>query len=416
MSIRPVITTDPFDNVHIVWQDMTDLGRIGTDDDIFYKVWNATTHAWSIITVLSPSGMEPSVGPEITADGLGNVHVIWRDKTDILGAGSDTDIFYRHWNKTTDSWSSIELVSNQSTGNVYWSSLDAKEGIVYVAWQDTTNYLGNGADEDVLVSKRDISGIWIPAETISTEGSTISSFPDIKIDDYHNIHVCWDDATYFDNSGIDRDIFYRFKNGTTDIWSPIEVISSSSDLASDRPVIIISSNGDRFISWMDSSNILGAGIDSDIFYRKWDATSRDWSNVELLSSKSSGESNIPYLVLDSFENIHAFWFDTNDFDNAGIDQDIFYRYWNSSADVWSEYTVISDDQTNDSWRSEVDIDSQNIIHVVWHDRTINYGGSGSDVDILYSKGPIPKAAPYLTITDRPLDEVFISGSIGNYLS
>ncbi len=99
---------------------------------------------------------------------------------------------------------------------------------------------------------------------------------------------------------------------------------------------------------MDSSNILGAGIDSDIFYRKWDATSRDWSNVELLSSKSSGESNIPYLVLDSFENIHAFWFDTTDFDNAGIDQDIFYRYWYSSADVWSEYTVISDDQTNDS--------------------------------------------------------------------
>ncbi len=103
MSIRPVITTDPFDNVHIVWQDMTDLGGIGTDDDIFYKILNATTHAWSIITVLSPSGMEPSVGPEITADGLGNVHVIWRDKTDILGAGSDTDIFYYHWNKTTDS-------------------------------------------------------------------------------------------------------------------------------------------------------------------------------------------------------------------------------------------------------------------------------------------------------------------------
>ncbi|MHA1826623.1 MAG: hypothetical protein ACTSUA_08185, partial [Candidatus Heimdallarchaeota archaeon] len=44
--------------------------------------------------VLSPSGTFGSTDPRIAADELGNVHIIWKDKTNILGSGSDIDIFY----------------------------------------------------------------------------------------------------------------------------------------------------------------------------------------------------------------------------------------------------------------------------------------------------------------------------------
>ncbi|RLI67429.1 MAG: hypothetical protein DRP02_09430 [Candidatus Gerdarchaeota archaeon] len=118
--------------------------------------------------MLSPSGTFGSTDPRIAADELGNVHIIWKDKINILGLGSDSDIFYRLWNGTTKTWGAIELVSFNSTAEVYDCDLITKEGKVYVAWQDITNYLGNGPDEDILFAVRYVNGTWTEAETIST--------------------------------------------------------------------------------------------------------------------------------------------------------------------------------------------------------------------------------------------------------
>ncbi len=41
------ISVDDSGNVHIAWEDYTDYGGSGTDPDIFYKRWNATTAAVS---------------------------------------------------------------------------------------------------------------------------------------------------------------------------------------------------------------------------------------------------------------------------------------------------------------------------------------------------------------------------------
>ncbi|MHA1211043.1 MAG: hypothetical protein ACTSSH_01155, partial [Candidatus Heimdallarchaeota archaeon] len=69
-------------------------------------------------------------------------------------------------------------------------------------------------------------------------------------------------------------------------------------------------------------------------------------------------------------------------------------------------TIVSVDSTDDSWRPEIAITSEDLLHVVWHDRTLNYGGSGADIDILHSYGPIPIATPNLSFTNQPLELVF----------
>ena len=414
-SLRPDIALDPSNNVHIVWQDMSDINENGNDEDIFYKYWNASTETWSEISVISPPGLMESVAPKIKADRFGNLHVIWKDKTDILGAGSDSDIFYRCWNKTSSTWLPIELVSISSIGNVYWFNLDVKEGIVYVVWQDASDYLGNGIDEDILFSKRSTDGVWTTAETVSTVSSGTSNFPDIKVDDDLNVHVCWDDPTDYSGAGVDPDVFYRIRNATTESWSTTEVISTSSDLFSQKAKIILLPNGNRFIIWVDGSNLLSAGNDHDIFYREWNNNTKSWSEISLLTDLSSGDSDVPSLYSDSKGNVHVFWFDTTDFDNAGFDQDIFYRHRNATTNQWSDYTLISTNSDGDSWRPQAAIDSNNNHHVVWQDKTLNYDGSGNDIDILYSS-TLPSGAPHLTLIDKPLDIVQVFANENNSLT
>jgi len=407
-SLRPGVAIDHLDNVHFVWQDMTDLSSAGSDDDIFYKMWNVTSEEWSSISVLSPSGTTSSQFPNMVIDEFNNIHVAWLDRTDILGAGIDSDILYRNWNFTTNSWNAIELVSTQSTSDVYWVDLDVKDGVIYLVWQDSTNYLGNGGDEDILFSQRFLNGTWTQAETISTEGSLTSGLPDIQVDENSNIHVCWEDFANYLSAGSDEDIFYRFYNTTTDIWSSIKIISSSSASSSEHSKLAVYNNESIFITWVDESNILSAGNDHDIFYRSKDYTTDIWSEVKLVTQESTSDSDVPSVVTDEHNNIHFFWFDTTDLDSAGVDQDIFYKMWNSTTDIWSNFTVVSVDSTADSWRPEVDIDSHNRLHLVWQDRTANYGGSGSDIDILYSIGTEWAPSPFLTFRNHPLEEVHIT--------
>ncbi|MHA1123458.1 MAG: hypothetical protein ACTSPC_11745, partial [Candidatus Heimdallarchaeota archaeon] len=78
--------------------------------------------------------------------------------------------------------------------------------------------------------------------------------------------------------------------------------------------------------------------------------------------------------------------------------------------------VITVGLSDDSWRPEVAIDSKERIHIVWMDRTNNYGGSGSDIDILYSIGLESMILPNLDFISRPADLIYTINTSGNSLS
>ncbi|MCK5046231.1 MAG: hypothetical protein KAS22_06605, partial [Candidatus Heimdallarchaeota archaeon] len=152
------------------------------------------------------------------------------------------------------------------------------------------------------------------------------------------------------------------------------------------------------------------------FYKHWNASTSTWTTTEVISTESTLNSDVPAITVNKNGDILIFWFDATNYLGAGVDQDIFYKYWNATNNVWSSTKVITDGIADDSWRPEVAIDSDERIHVVWIDRTNNYGGSGSDIDILYSKGLDYMILADLDFISRPTDLTYEVGSIGNILS
>ncbi len=414
-SLRPDIAIDTNDNVHVVWEDLTPYSGSGGDADIFYRQWNAATQAWLGTQVISTESSSNSLAPNIAADEFGNLHTVWMDTTNYGGAGIDSDIFFKLWNSTTGSWGPTEVVSSESNAHGNWPIVAAYKGETFVVWQDSSIYGGAGSDVDIFYKHRFQNGSWTLSEVVSTESSALSRFPSITLDTDVNIHVVWDDATNYNGAGNDEDVFYKYKNRTTGVWSLTEVVSTESTGHSERAKIAIDGINNRHVTWFDITNYNGAGVDRDIFYKRWNSTSASWMLTEVVTTESISTSEVPSIVVDIIGNVFCFWFDTTNIAGAGTDQDIFFKIWNVTLQAWSSVVVVSKDSLGDSWRPNAAVDSKLRLHVIWHDRTAGYGGSGNDIDILYAYGYLPSLIVDLTIIQSPGDVIYEYSTTGNNL-
>ena len=113
-----------------------------------------------------------------------------------------------------------------------------------------------------------------------------------------------------------------------------------------------------------------------------DKSNWKYTQLELISEGMVGDSYYPDIALDSQENIHVVWHDYSNYMSSGTDGAILYRYFDVVTETWSSIFFISEECDAGSVYSALAIDSQDNLHVVWED-TSTYGSSGADRDIMY---------------------------------
>nr|MDO8119223.1 hypothetical protein [Candidatus Sigynarchaeota archaeon] len=105
VSSAPSLITDGTGNLHLIWKDTMNFDGSGGDGDIFYKKWDATSSTW-MQSLLVSIGMtneclmhsdmtDESMMHSFAVDRSGNAHVVWNDRTNNNGSGTDSDIFYK---------------------------------------------------------------------------------------------------------------------------------------------------------------------------------------------------------------------------------------------------------------------------------------------------------------------------------
>jgi ribosomal protein L31 len=397
-SWSPSLVVDILGNVHLAWEDYTDYAGSGTDVDIFYKRWDATTSLWATTEVVSTESTATSSSPSIAVDILGNVHITWHDGTDYVGSGTDCDIFYKRWNDSTSSWTTTEVVSTESTSWSAYPSLAIDTlGNVHIAWEDQTDYAGAEGDSDIFYKRWDASSsLWSTTEVVSTESTSNSENPSLAIDVVGNVHIAWEDQTDYAVAGTDWDIFYKCWNASTSVWTTTEVVSTESTGTSRYPSLAVDSAGTVNIAWDDWTDYDSAGTDFDIFYKRWDASTSSWTTTEVVSTESTGDSLRPTLDVDTLGNAHIAWRDNTDYAGAGTDYDIFYKYLDTSTSSWTITEVVSTESTvsTGNYAISIAVDVSGNIHIAWEDQT-DYAGAGTDWDIFYKLFTGTPTAPEL---------------------
>jgi hypothetical protein len=207
----------------------------------------------------------------------------------------------------------------------------------------------------------------------------------------HNrfVHITWHDFTDYAGSGTDADIFYKYKTSGGS-WSTTEVVSTESTEESGFPSLIVDSSELVHVTWQDHTDYGGAGGDWDIFY-KYKTSSGSWSPSEVVSTESKYLSEFPSLKVDSDDVVHVVWMDKSSYGGSSYDLDIFYKY-RTNSDSWSITEVVSTESTNYSYYPSLSVDSSDIVHITWYDYT-DYDGSGIDADIFYKNKNVENQPP-----------------------
>jgi hypothetical protein len=132
-------------------------------------------------------------------------------------------------------------------------------------------------------------------------------------------------------------------------WRPIEIISepipglNNNINSSERPKIAIEDDK-VYVVWADETDYNGAGGDKDIFYRYFDGNI--WSDIQVISEPiekldlNNGTSNVPDIAVENGK-IFVVWQDDNNTHNTGTDSDIFFRC-NLSGSNWEDIQIISE--------------------------------------------------------------------------
>ncbi len=406
-SQQPSLAVDTTGNIHVAWWDETDYAGAGTDHDIFYKRWDVTNALWTITEVVSTESTSDSDAPSLAVDTLGNVHIAWDDTTDYAGSGTDRDIFYKRWDVTNALWTITEVVSTESTANSSWPSLAVDTlGNVHIVWWEYTNYGGSGTDRDIFYKHWDAATTsWTTTEVVSTESTGHSRVPSLAVDTLGNVHIAWRDYTNYNGAGTDADIFYKRWNASTSSWSITEVVSTESYSYSWQASLAADSTANVHIVWWDDTDYGGSGTDADIFYKHWNASTSTWTTTEVVSTESTGPSFYPSLAMDTLGNIHVAWCDETDYNGAGTDRDTFYKRWDVATTSWTTTEVVSTEGVANSYHLSLAVDTLGNVRVVWCDET-DYSGAGTDADIFYkalTSIPPPLAPELAFIVPNPTD-------------
>jgi len=370
-SPRPYACVDIFGTVHVVWEDETNYSECGNDPDIFYK-YKPRGGDWTVTEVVSTESNGESKCPTIAVDTNGMVHVAWYDKTNYSGCGENPDIFYKNKPNGGD-WSVTEVVSTERN-NTEISHVSPPTIVVdsfetvHIAWWDAI-IRDRDNQYNIFYRMKPSEGSWMDTELISN-GTYLCRHPSLGVDLQGNVHITWNDVS----------IFYKYKP-YGGVWNESELVSTETDPASNHHAsIAVESNGAVHIAWYSFSDYGGAGGRDDIFY-KYKPSEGSWALTEVVSMESDDESRFPSIGIDNHENVHIAWYDFTDYNGAGGDGDVFYKY-KSNGGEWSITEVVSVGLSAPSLIGSLAADIYDSVHVVWRDNS-NYGGAGGDQDVFY---------------------------------
>jgi len=196
------IITDSEANVHIICSGLS---------TILMRSWYYETSTWGDYAIVNEIDGNYGSGynPKIDVDSNGNVHCIWDDvANNYMGSGADTDIFHRYWNMTSQNWSSIFIVSTESSSLSQKASLAVDDyGNLYTVWEEHCD-----PNTDIFFKIwLNHTQTWTTVELVSSESSGESLQPLIEVDKFSNVHCVWNDNSLYDGGTGYFNVFYKFK-------------------------------------------------------------------------------------------------------------------------------------------------------------------------------------------------------------
>lgn len=225
----------------------------------------------------------------------------------------------------------------------------------------------NHEDQNEIYTFNQTTLNWTITEFISNDQSDLAYLPSLVVDSDNNVHIVWESVA-LGGTLAEHLISYKSWDALSKTWSTMEIISTETTSGAFTPCIAVDDNNNLHVVWADETNYASCGSDRDIFYKRWNVSTSTWSSTYVVSVGSSDYSHDPDISIDQSGKPHVVWVDGDD---------IFYSYWDEISSSWISATDISTTNFWDTDMPDMEIDITGNIHVVWEQM------GGGDIDLHY---------------------------------
>lgn len=207
-----------------------------------------------------------------------------------------------------------------------------------------------------------------------------SWFPDLAVDNAGNVHVVWCETVKPDTGTLKESVYYTVWNGYE--WSePNDLIPENPDI--NRHALAIDKLGNLYLTFR--YNVTG-GIGTTFTWapagQAWSAAS--WSTPHRLDV--NGNSYMSDLAIDDQGVMHLIFDDRGDPESEiclGGCADIYYRRSEDKGQTWSYPINLSPSPVGTS-REQIGIDSNGTIHITWDNGWDRLSGGGEPISGSYT--------------------------------
>jgi hypothetical protein len=282
--------------------------KIETLSEKLFKVV-ADNSDWSDPVNIWRSG-EYCVEPEVAADEIGNVHVVF-----VVGQGGGRTVYYNNTDENGN-WRSPQNVRGDGVniGEGPWAEIQVdRDGAPNVVFSGKIG----GNYEAVL--NRNINGQWSGPINVSRTIRGGSAYPNLVIDPNTNDQfIFWQDDEFRENEEqIYWQTLVRFQDGGQGPWKGGGVVPDPNNRAY-SPQGGIDEKGKIYLIWANR----GAGNKTRVFFsenpnpKDWNT----WSNAIDISGGTGISFAYPQIAVDWKGNCYVVWMDTRD---GGVE--VFFR-------------------------------------------------------------------------------------------
>jgi hypothetical protein len=330
-SYGPTIAVDSSGKLYVVWNEYLPEDN----NEVYFKMSPDGGSTWTASKRLTWNP-EQSWSPRIAVDPWDNLHLVWAQYPPY----ANLEIYYR---KSTD-----KGVTWIPSRRLTWNSVDDPSiaadalGNLHLVSQNMTGiYYKKSTDGGVA---------WTPNTRLSWTGHPHYGAI-IAVDSTNNPQFVWANQDY----SVNRNIYYKKSTDGGSTWMPSEsLIWSTHDL--DSPTIAVDSYGNPHAFWCKYVSSW------QIYHRNSTDGGSTWTSTKRFTW-TSGNSGLPFLAIDSSDNLHVVWCDS-----TPGNYEIFYTKSTDGGSTWTARKRLT-------WNSgyscspKIAIDSFDNLHVVWDDET-----------------------------------------------
>jgi hypothetical protein len=219
-----------------------------------------------------------------------------------------------------------------------------------------------------VAKSSDYGTSWV-FQTQATYGNGFADKETMTISDNGVIYIAYDDITNYTTVRVSRSTDNGFS------FNEVGVIADAITQPVDHlaPYIITDNNNDVYIAWI------------------WFPKNETWGDVYITSSTDQGESfstpidvnavsencsfeitpdqrpsrvSLPVIRFDQNSRLYVLWAEKYEPNGKW---DVYLRYSDNYGGSWSTRYQVNPDLSGNQWQPDMDIDSQNRLHIVWYD-------------------------------------------------